>query len=101
MTDKAWKAAERAIAKVLGGQRVGCTGEATPDVEHAWLAAEVKTRATFPSWLTLAMVQAGRNAAKDKLPIVVLHQKGWNHDDDLVLMRLADFSTSQCQSATC
>ena len=45
MTDKTWKAAERAIARALGGVRVGPTGEATPDVESDWLSVEVKTRA--------------------------------------------------------
>jgi len=91
MTDKTWKAAERAIARVLAGVRVGPTGEATPDVESDWLSVEVKTRKRLPDWLLEAMQQAHANRRGDRLAVVILHQVGARHDDDLVLLRLADF----------
>jgi hypothetical protein len=91
MADKNWKAAERAIAQALGGRRVGCTGRDTSDVESDALAVEVKTRKRLPTWLFDAMQQARDNARGERLPVVVLHQVGGRHDDDLVLLRLADF----------
>ena len=91
MPDKTWKAAERAIAAMLGGERVGCTGEATADVLTEGLAVEVKTRKLLPAWLKDAMRQAVDNA-DDKTPVVVLHEVGQRHDGDLVLLRLADFA---------
>jgi len=91
MTDKTWKAVERAIAKRLGGRRVGCAGEATADVITNWLAVEVKTRKTLPRWLLAAIGQAVGAADDGRLPILVLHEKGRRHDDDLVVLRLGDF----------
>jgi len=84
-----WKAVERKVAARLGGQRVGCTGEATPDVETDWADIEIKHRAALPKWLTGAMEQAVRNCADGKLPLLVLHEKG--RHDMLVVMRLSDF----------
>ncbi len=86
-----WKANERAIAKRLGGQRVGATGRNTEDVSHDWLSIEVKTRRRLPAWLLAAMAQARANAPAGRLPVVVLHQVGRHHDNDLVVLRLADF----------
>ena len=91
MTDKLWKQTERAIAKRLGGERVGPSGRATADVLTDALAIEVKTRKTLPRWLLDAMAQATAVASDGRLPIVVLHQVGQRHDDDLVVLRLADF----------
>jgi len=91
MPDRLWKATERAIAARLGGVRVGCTGEATPDVVSDWLSCEVKTRKRLPGWLQDAMRQAVANAKEGTLPLVVLHEVGQRHDSDLVVMRLAAF----------
>jgi len=85
-----WKQAERAIAKRLGGQRLGATGRATADVQTAWLSVEVKSRKSLPLWLKDALAQAS-NGASERLPIVILHEAGQRHSDDLVLMRLGDF----------
>ena len=61
-------------------------------VAHDWLSIEVKHRRALPVWLCDAMVQAvAANRGNDKLPVVVLHQKGRRHDDDLVVLRLKDF----------
>ena len=82
---------ERAIAKRLNGDRIGCTGLATPDVVNDRFSVECKSRQLFPSWLTHAMKQAVTNAPEGKTPIVILHQTGQRHDSDLVIMRLQDF----------
>ena len=91
MTDRAWKRAERAVAKRLGGQRVGNSGRNTQDVSHEWLSIEVKTRKLLPAWLRGALQQARANAPADRLPVAILHQIGIRHDDDLVVMTMADF----------
>ena len=90
MGDKLWKQTERAIAKRLGGERVGPSGQATADVLTSRLAIEVKTRKALPRWLLDALGQAAA-AADGRLPILVLHQAGQRHDDDLVVLRLSDF----------
>lgn len=94
MTDKPWKATERAVASRLGGRRVPITGRQrgdTPDVAHDWLSIEVKHRQSLPRWLTEAMSQAAAGAGLSQLPIVVLHEHGGRHDGDLVVLRLSDF----------
>ncbi len=92
MADRTWKANERAIAKRLGGQRVGNRGTNTEDVVHPWLSVEVKTRKALPAWLLDAMAQARRNSPASRLPIVVLHQVGSRHDGDLVVLTLGAFT---------
>jgi hypothetical protein len=92
MTD--WKRTERPVAAALGGQRVPVTGRArgdVPDVAHEWLAVEVKHRRTLPAWLWAALQQARSSAHNGQLPIVVLHEHGQRHADDMVLLRLADW----------
>jgi hypothetical protein len=59
MTD--WKRTERKVAALLGGVRVPVSGRArgdAPDVAHARLSIEVKSRKELPAWLMDAMVQA-------------------------------------------
>jgi len=79
------------LPRALGGTRVGCTGRDTSDVTTDWLAVEVKTRRKFPAWLLEAMQQARMNRRGDRLALVILHEVRARHDDDLVLLRLADF----------
>ena len=95
----AWKRTERAIARRLNGKRLGATGMATPDVVTERLAVEVKHRRELPEWLKGALAQAVNNAG-DRLPLVVLHEAGQRHADDLVVMRLADFEQTILQT-TC
>jgi len=91
-----FKGTERAVAAALGGKRTGHLGGA--DVDAGWLSVEVKHRASIPAWLVGAMEQAERNAGVDadgvtrQLPIVVIHQHGGRHVDDLVVLRLGDFT---------
>ena len=72
MADKTWKAVEREIARRLGGQRMGCTGQATADVITPSLAIEVKTRRRLPSWLLDAIEQAVAAASEGALPELIL-----------------------------
>jgi hypothetical protein len=91
---KDWKACERRIAQLLGGQRVPVSGRSrgdAPDIAHERLSIEVKSRKTLPAWLLDALAQA-RAATKDgRVPVAVLHQDGQQYRDALVVMRLADF----------
>lgn len=91
MADKTWKAAERAVARRLAGRRVGCTGQATADVLTEHFSVEVKTRRRLPALLREGMAQATANAAPATVPLLVLHEVGCKHADDLVVMRLEDF----------
>ena len=81
-----FKAAERQIAKLLGGKRVGHLSGA--DVVAGGVAAEVKVRASLPRWLVDAMDQAEGHAG-DRMPLVVLHQRGGRYKDALVVTRLS------------
>ena len=92
MTSRSWKRSESDIAKRLGGRRNPVVGRSdVPDVETDWLAVEVKSRSTIPTWLKAALKQARAGAKRDQLALVVLHEKNHAHNDDLVLLRLRDF----------
>lgn len=86
-----WKKHERAVAKRLNGKRVGPSGTATADVVCEHLSVECKHRKELPDWLKRAVQQSCLAAEPIQLPIVVLHELGKRHDDDLVVMRLKDF----------
>ncbi len=87
----AWKDLERVCARRLGGQRAGPTGRKGSDVLHPLFAIECKERKVLPTWLLDAMSQSVGAAQVDQTAIVVLHQLGARHDNDLVVMRLRDF----------
>ncbi|GIV60277.1 MAG: hypothetical protein KatS3mg043_1366 [Rhodothermaceae bacterium] len=94
MPEKPWKRTERRVAERLGGKRVPVTGRSrgdAPDVAHAWLSIEIKHRQRLPAWIEDAMRQAEAAARDGQLPVAVLHERGRNHDRDLVVLRLADF----------
>lgn len=91
MTDAGWKAAERKIAQLLGGKRVGPTGTPQPDVVSDFLVAEVKHRASMPQWLFDSVDQAREQRDIQRMPVVVLHQKGQRYDHSLMVVRLDDF----------
>jgi hypothetical protein len=89
MTDKTWKAVERRVARTLDAKRVGATGAATPDVVSDWLAVEVKHRERLPVWLTGALARVRSQAGTERLPLLVLHEKGAR--DSIVCLTLHDF----------
>lgn len=93
MADKAWKAAERRIAKYIGGERVPVSGRTRgdqPDIRHAWLCPEVKYRSKIPAWLFDAMDQAEKSAQPRQMPCVILIEKGQRVGDALICFRLSD-----------
>lgn len=94
MPDKRWKAAERSVAEVLGGKRNPINGRGDEaDVEHDWLAIEVKNR-PLPKWITeghLQAIKARLASGKDKLPVVILKPPRTNAMDSYVLIQVSDF----------
>lgn len=94
MADKTWKACERAIASLLGGERNPVSGRQRgdkADIRHEWLSPEVKHRDKLPAWLFDALAQAEASKRGDQLPIVILHESGQRYSDSLVVLRLSDF----------
>jgi hypothetical protein len=94
MANTRWKKTERAIAQRLGGERVPVPGRArgsAPDIAHDWLCPEVKHRKSIPLWLLQAVSQAQAAARGDQLPVVVVHQHGARHADNLVILKMSDF----------
>jgi hypothetical protein len=84
---KRGKRTERAIAKHLNGKRLGILGN--HDVEAGPWAVEVKDRKRFSG--SKFMEQAVRNAPAGKTPLVVVHETGSRHSNDLVMMRMSDW----------
>ena len=88
-----WKATERAVAAILGGERVPITGRqrgSAPDIQHDRYSIEVKDRAKLPDWIHDAMAQAVASKRGGQIPVVILHEKGMRHPDNYVIMRLGD-----------
>jgi hypothetical protein len=81
------KNTERAIAKRLGGKRVGILGY--EDVQHPLFSIEVKSRVRFSG--EGFMEQAIRNCPEGKTALVIVHIAGKHHSNDFVMMRLRDF----------
>lgn len=75
MSDANWKRAERRVAQIVGGRRIGNGGHGGEDVEHDRLSLEVKHRKKIPALIVSAYDQARRNAG-GKVPVVVLHAAG-------------------------
>ena len=96
MGDKSWKAWERRIARVFGGQRRGpdVRGEhgGKTDVIHDHYAIEVKllSRSNYGDVME-ACLQAERNAEPNQEPVAVVKRKYAEDKDALVVMRLETF----------
>jgi hypothetical protein len=75
------------IAQKLGGKSVG-TIEGQ-DVEHPLYSIECKKRKAFIG--QKFMEQCVRNCPRGKIPLVIVHVTNQRHEDDFVMMRLADF----------
>lgn len=82
---------EQFLARAFGGQRIGISGRATIDVMTPTLAIEAKEKEHLPKWIMSALALARSKALDGQTPILVLHQLGNKHDDDLVVLRLEDF----------
>ncbi len=96
MPDKSWKAAERRVAEILGGERVPVNGRirgSAPDIEHPVLSLEVKSRRSVPAWLLEALEQATASSRDGRLPVAVLHAAGCQYADALCVIRLEDLAS--------
>lgn len=94
MSDKAWKACERRVAKYIGGERVPITGRQrgdAPDIEHNWLSPEVKYRRNLPEWIKDAFSQAKASAKPCQAPVVILCEKGEETSKYWICMELGEF----------
>ncbi len=78
------KAAERSLARLLNAQRIGILGK--EDLSHPLFSYEVKSRKSFVAldWLN----QAERNCPEGKMPALVVHVNGKNHQRDCVIVSL-------------
>jgi len=95
MSRATWKRTERDVAGIIGGERVPVSGRQRgdqPDVRHDWLSVEVKHRQIIPAWLTTALTQAHAAVRGDQLPVAIIHRHGARHSEDIVCLRLADFT---------
>ena len=81
------KQAEKHLAKMTGGFRVGLLG--ATDVITNVFSWEVKSRirSTVTSWVD----QSSRNCQKGKIPAVFLHIKNKPYEQGLVILRWQDF----------
>lgn len=89
-----WKAAERAVARMLGLRRVGNSGRQTPDAAGAHLVAEVKhgKRYRLARWVHAELTKAQTKAGAGRLGVVVIHEPGQAYGDSVVCMRLQDYA---------
>jgi len=91
MADARWKQVERIVALFLGGERTNRDrGKRVEDVTHPLLSVEVKHLTHVPRWYKELLLQAITNAPPNKIPMVVVHQKGTAVGESLCLIRLAD-----------
>lgn len=81
------KRAERAVAELLGGKRVGIMGG--EDVQHDEFSIEVKSRKSHAvfGWFK----QCVNNNKDKKIPVLVLHEHNKRHENDLICMTIKDF----------
>lgn len=91
-----WKDTERLSAKRAGGARIPITGRcrgSSPDhtTGSGLWAVEYKMRSKLPALLHDAMDQAVKAVRDEQTPIVILHEKHKNLDNDYILMRRVDF----------
>lgn len=83
------KNCERALAKRVGGRRVGLMGK--DDIEHPVWSFEAKSRVRFgpERWLE----QAERNTPQGKTPAVIVHVHNKPYGKAMVIMRLEAFES--------
>jgi hypothetical protein len=92
-SSRAWKQAEQWWAELHGESRSGPTGRDMPDAtsENWPVGIEVKFQ-TKRCLRSDDIAQARENAAKLKLPwTLVLHEKGTDRVDDLVIMPVSTY----------
>lgn len=82
-----WKHLEKKVAKEMGGKRVGILN--SEDVQHKVFSFECKCIKRIPASIKGWMSQCKANNLDNKIPIIVLHEKGKH--DDYVIMSYKDF----------
>lgn len=92
MPNSYWKNIERRIARLFGTERIGTReGGPAPDFENSWVVGEVVCH-LIPEWILEELAQAeGRKTDREKLKLLVIHEKGQALDEALVVMRLGQF----------
>jgi len=102
MTDKRWKAVERAYAKSINGRRIPVTGEREGiDVESDTVALQIKSRRSRPGYLTRWLDGIVRQAERaQKVGAVVWHEPGEPYEQGVVLMRYSDWVESVSKNLT-
>ncbi len=92
MPDRYWKAIGRRIAHLFGTRRIGTReGGPAPDFENSWVVGEVVCH-PIPEWILKELAQAERRVTdRQKLRLLVIHEKGQDLDNALVVMRLSQF----------
>lgn len=68
----------------------GRTRGDAPDIEHNWLAIEVKYRASLPAWFKDAMDQAVKSARGNQMPCVIMCEAGQRVGDSYIMFRMSD-----------
>lgn len=86
------KRAEKAVAEALGGKRIGALGG--EDVQHEKFSIEVKSRKQHGvfKWYK----QCVDNNKDGKIPVLVIHEHGKRHENDLVCVTMKDFKELIC-----
>ena len=92
MSNTYWKAIERRVARLFGTERIGTReGGPAPDWENEWTVGEVVCH-PIPEWILAELAQAERRVTdREKLRLLVIHEKGQELDKALVVMRLGQF----------
>lgn len=83
------KRSERRVATAIGGNRVGNSGLATPDVVSALFCVEVRNRINCPSSVLAMLVQARLKSKRGQIPLYVFKRPRWQRY--VVCMFLDDF----------
>jgi len=94
MTNKSWKAVERAIGRYLHTDRTGALVQDNADLHSDIFSFEVKSRKNPMKTLVRHLGQAKRNAMKggrSRIPVVIIHPDNGRHERDHVIMELKDF----------
>lgn len=90
-----WKNSERTVARALGSERNPLSGmnsgHSTSDTLHPELYIEVKTRKKVP-FRKLLIDTIKKAFVENKIPILVYHELSQKREDDMVMMRFADFA---------
>jgi len=98
MADTYWKAKQRQLLKLLGGERDCHLGEKGADGINEWLVWEAKCHKELAGYLLSALKQAEESnwrrvqaGERPRLCIAIHHQKRQPWYDDIVQMKLGQF----------